>query len=155
MYKPATKSNIGFRQGRVCAWSIVIVEPLASPLAPEGSRSPVSTSEPKQPAKRLKVSSCPTHSVDVPADGVDETGSYGEPKWSYRLSSCPTHSVDVPADGLDETVSYGDGISEQLKTLTRKAKDLDIGNVSQAHREAIATGMAKLTDKLQNGVLRR
>ena len=99
MYKPATKSNIGIRHGRVWAWSIVVVEPLASQVAPEGSRSPVSTREPKQPAKRLKVSSLPNHSVDVPAEGVDETGS------------------------------SGDGSIEQVNTLTRKAKDLDIGNL--------------------------
>jgi hypothetical protein len=42
-----------------------------------------------------------------------------------------------------------------VNTLTRKAKDLDIANMSEAHREAIATGIAKLTDKLRNGVLRR
>jgi len=99
MYKPATKSNIGIRHGRVWAWSIVVVEPLASQVAPEGSRSPVSTREPKHPAKRLKVSSLPNHSVGVPAEGVEETGS------------------------------SGDGSIEQVNTLTRKAKDLDIGNL--------------------------
>ena len=125
MYKPATKSNIGIGHGRVWAWSIVIVEPLASQVAPEGSRSLVSTREPKHPAKRLKVSSLPNHSVNVPAEGVDETGS------------------------------YGDGIIEQVNTLTRKAKDLDIGNMSEAHREAIAAGIAKLSYKPRNGDLRR
>jgi hypothetical protein len=45
---------------------------------------------------------------------------------------------------------HGDAIIDDLLTLTRKAKDLDSRNMSQDQREAIATGMAKLTVLLES-----
>ena len=45
---------------------------------------------------------------------------------------------------------HGDAIIDDLLTLTCKVKDLDSRNMSQGQREAIATGMAKLTVLLES-----
>ena len=46
--------------------------------------------------------------------------------------------------------AHGEKILADLETLATKAKDLDTRNMSQAHREALATGMAKLTLKIES-----